>query len=155
MKPIEILRLHCIGRHDIENLRDEGFISKLRPFVEVSQNDFLEIINACQALYDEHQENVIDKDIIYQLNGCSHLIYNYALRTNSMLVKNKLINNEEHELLEKMFHVLMDCIEQLSNPHDRSENGMTPMYIYRISFEEGFAEKESEELIEYTNKKQT
>ena len=78
MTPIEILRHHCIGRLDIKELKENGFLSKLRPFIEVSTLDFRQIINACQALYIETDGKNVDKDIIYQVSGCASTIYAYS-----------------------------------------------------------------------------
>ena len=94
MKPIEILRHHCVGRHDIEGFKENGFQSKLRPFTEVSEFDFRQIIDACQTLYIETDGQSINKDVIYQVSGCTQKKYTYALKPDSMLVRNKLINEE-------------------------------------------------------------
>lgn len=141
MEAIDVLRHHCIGRFDIDDKNAaDSFLDKLRPFSEVSESDFLEIINASDEIY-RYTDNseVILKDAIYQLNGCAHYLYLWGLREGAMLKSNKLINEEQENILKKMFTVLMETISQLSNPHDRTDNGMSPKEIYSNAFQENSA----------------
>jgi len=130
---INTLRFHCIGRFDVPGKQQGlGFIGKFRPFTELSYKDFEAIVNASETLYNETNENdKIDKDIIYQINGCAELLYNYALRDDAKLMKNKLITERERADIGKMFIVLMGIVAQLTNPHNRSFNGQSPLQIYR------------------------
>ena len=104
MEALDVLRHHCIGRFDIEAKNDaDSFLDKLRPFTEISESDFLDIVNASEEIYrlTENTE-VISKDVIYQLSGCTHYLYLWGLREGSMLKSNKLINEEQENILNKM-----------------------------------------------------
>ena len=132
MTPIEIIRHHCIGRFDIEEISEEkSFLDKLRPFEEVSEKDFYEIVISAEKIYQQSRLNEsIEKEVIYQLNGCARTIYSIGIRENSALRSNNLINDQELQLLKNMFFTLLQIITELTNPHDPNENGSSPLEIY-------------------------
>ncbi|GAB2877036.1 hypothetical protein ACCI51_17840 [Microbulbifer echini] len=139
MAAIDTLRKQCIGRFDLDCGDDTStFLDKLRPFSEVSMSDFYQIICAAEEIYQSTaNDQVIDKDVIYQLNGCAHYVYIWALRDGAMLTCNGLISDAQKKQLEKIYKVLMGVIAQLCNPHDRSDNGTSPMEVYVGEFGTG------------------
>ncbi len=130
---LNTLRFHCAGRFDLPcNRAGIGFIGKLRPFTEISETDFEEIVMASETIYQStNGDSSIEKDAIYQLADCAHQLYVSALANGAKLFSNKLIDIRQRKMIECMFSVLMEIVIQLSNPHNRSNNGQSPLQIYK------------------------
>ena len=103
-----IMAVNILSHHSgwEPNLKNRSLASSLKEFERklIDEKEFDSIKDALQAIYFHFKgEEKIDRIIFKYINSILEDIYNFAIRDNSPLRRNKLISDEQLSFLRK-FH---------------------------------------------------
>ncbi|MBQ9990482.1 MAG: hypothetical protein IJP31_06030 [Lachnospiraceae bacterium] len=107
----ELLSYHS-GRN--ENIDDpkwiNGFLGSLRPFCgELIESNFIEIMECMKVLQDEFKQDKVDKYIVSDIVGITHLARNWA-SPDGMLGSNKLLSEEQTVKLNLWVDIIQEAL---------------------------------------------
>lgn len=105
---IELLKHHSFTHEDIHHPKSEkGFLGMLRPFQgELFESNFHEVMGIINVLKGHFSKDYIDRQIISNFWGICHLSRVWGIEQDGMLRRNKLISDNQIELLSTW----TDCI---------------------------------------------
>ncbi len=100
---IELLKYHSLIHDDFENVKwEKGFLGMLRPFQgELLEENFIEIMELLKVIKNELIESNINRDVMSAFWGICHYGRVWGLETEGMLQRNKLLSEEQTELLSE------------------------------------------------------
>jgi hypothetical protein len=106
----EELSFHSGRNSNIEDVRwEQGFLGSLRPYkgMDLIEENFHSVIKCLRVLFTFIQTNdVIDKDLVSDINGILCLGRTLAVYEEGMLLRNKIISNEEAQKIDDWLHCI-------------------------------------------------
>lgn len=117
----KILKYHSFIHEDIDHPKMErGFLGMLRPFSgELIEENYHEVIKAIQVLADElRDDKKIDKEVVSAIWGICHLTRSWAIDSEGVLRRNRLIKKEQIEKLEKWIESISYSVMMLMDGSD-------------------------------------
>ncbi len=93
---IELLKFHSFTHEDLNNPKMEtGFLGSLRPYKDLREENFHEIMAVIRVLVNELQKDRLEHEIIISLWGIWHFARAWGVSPDGMLQRNKLITAED------------------------------------------------------------
>jgi len=87
-----------------------GFLGSLRPFQgELHESNFIEIMECIKVLQDEFKQDKVDKNILSDIVGITHLARTWA-SPNGMLGSNKLLSKEQTDKLNLWVDIIQESL---------------------------------------------
>ena len=115
----ELLSFHSGRNSDIHNPKwKNGFLGSLRPLRGLNRENFIEVIECLRTLKDEIAFPLIDREIVSDIVGITHLTRIWA-SPQGMLGRNHLLTEEQTkhllawvDIIESCFMYLLDGAEE-------------------------------------------
>ena len=115
----ELLSFHSGRNSDIHNPKwKNGFLGSLRPIRGLNRENFIEVIECLRTLKDEIVSPLIDREIVSDIVGITHLTRIWA-SPQGMLGRNHLLTEEQTkhllawvDIIESCFMYLLDGAEE-------------------------------------------
>ena len=111
---IELLLLHSFMGDDVENPKmTTGFLGSLRPYKELDERNFEEIMQALRVLAPRFQDEKIDQKILSALWCICHLGRAWGVHPDGMLRRNNLIAEADSQRLDEWIDAVSYAVMML------------------------------------------
>lgn len=109
----ELLSFHAGRNSDIRNPKwTNGFLGSLRPIQGLNRENFIEVIECLRTLKDEIASPFIDREIVSDIMGITHLTRVWA-SPQGMLGRNHLLTEEQTKHLLAWVNIIESCFMYL------------------------------------------
>lgn len=109
----ELLSFHSGRNSDIHNPKwKNGFLGSLRPIRGLNRENFIEVIECLRTLKDEIASPLIDREIVSDIVGITHLTRIWA-SPQGMLGRNHLLTEEQTKHLLAWVDIIDSCFMYL------------------------------------------
>ncbi|MBR6696210.1 MAG: hypothetical protein IKL70_07350 [Oscillospiraceae bacterium] len=110
----ELLSYHSGRNENVDNPKwINGFLGSLRPFRgELLESNFIEVMECLKALQDEFEQDKVDKYMVSDIVGITHLARVWA-SPDGMLGSNKLLTEEQTSKLNMWVDIIQESLMRL------------------------------------------
>ena len=110
----ELLSYHSGRNENVDNPKwINGFLGSLRPFRgELLESNFIEVMECLKALQDEFEQDKVDKYMVSDIVGITHLARVWA-SPDGMLGSNKLLTEEQTAKLNMWVDIIQESLMRL------------------------------------------
>lgn len=107
----ELLSYHSGRNMNVDNPRwINGFLGSLRPFRgELIENNFIEVMECMKVLQDEFERDTVDKYIVSDIVGITHLARTWA-NPDGMLGANNLLTEEQANKINMWVDIIQETL---------------------------------------------
>ncbi|MDE5892937.1 MAG: hypothetical protein K2H45_08460 [Acetatifactor sp.] len=124
----ELLSFHSGRNSDFHNPKwTNGFLGSLRPIQGLNRENFIEVIECLRTLKDEIVSPLIDREIVSDIVGITHLTRIWA-SPQGMLGRNHLLTEEQTKHLLAWVNIIEDCFMYLLE--DAEEEAFVDFELY-------------------------
>ena len=126
------------GRKDGEKMRS-GFLGSLRPFQGVHENNFIDVMNSLVVVAPELvKQNRAAIELMVAIWDMCHRTRVYASYENSILIRNRLISDQDCQRLHLYLRTIESCMLRLL-AGERSELAFRPYFEFLLTTGSSFA----------------
>ena len=105
----ELLSFHSGRNSDIHNPKwKNGFLGSLRPIQGLNRENFIEVMECLRTLKDEIAAPLIDREIVSDIVGITHLARVWA-SPQGILGRNQLLSEEQTKHLLAWVDIIESC----------------------------------------------
>jgi hypothetical protein len=90
-----------------------GFLGMLRPYRELQEPNFHEVMEALRVMAPKLQESTVERKLISALWGICHFSRAWALEKDSMLQRNELMTEYDADLLAEWLSIISYAVASL------------------------------------------
>lgn len=106
-----------------------GFLGSLSPFQgELHESNFIEVMECIKVLQDEFKQDKVDKNILSDIVGITHLARTWASQ-NGMLGSNKLLSKEQTDKLNLWVDIIQESLMCVLDDAPEETFGSYEMYL--------------------------
>ena len=126
----ELLSYHSGRNKNVDNPKwINSFLGSLRPFRgELIENNFIEVMECMKVLQDEFEQDKVDKYIMSDIVGTTHMARVWAL-PDGMLGSNKILTDEQTDKLNLWVDIIQETLMWLLDDSPEEAFWTYKMYL--------------------------